>query len=225
VLFVGNSYFYYNNSLHNKVLGLAKAADKANAGKYQFKSATISAAYLSQHDVYSYLKPGALGYKKPFDVVILQGNSSEQTSKAKREEFAKTVKAYDSMIRATGAKTALLMTWAYTQKHPNYDPKMMDMNRDGYTEAGNAVDALVIPAGLAFQEAYRRRPDIKLQQDYDGHHPTFYGSYLAACTVYASLYGKSPVGLDFDDNGMVDKDMAMFLQTVAWDTVKSFYGK
>jgi len=225
ILFVGNSYFYYNNSLHNKVLALAKEADPQNANQYQYKSVTISGAYLAHHDVASYMKKGAFGYKKPFDVVILQGNSSEQMTKEKREAFLKTVKEYDALIRATGAKTVLFMTWAYTPKNPEYNPNMTEMNREGYTEAGNAINALVIPVGIAFEEAYKRRPGIKLQKEYDGSHPDVYGSYLAACVVYTSLYGKSPVGLTYDDYGTVDKETAHFLQTVAWDTVQKYYGR
>ncbi len=222
ILFVGNSYFYYNNSLHNKVLALAKEADPKNANQYQYKSVTISGAFLSHHDIASYMKKGAFGYRKPFDVVILQGNSSELLTKEKKEAFIKTVKEYDAMIRATGARTVLFMTWAYTPKHPEYNPKMTELNRDGYTEAGNSIGALVIPVGLAFEEAYKRRPDIKLQKDYDGSHPDVYGSYLAACVTFAALYGKSPIGMAYDDYGTVDKETAHFLQTVAWDTVQKY---
>src|SRR5437868_1864878 len=49
VLFVGNSYFYYNNSLHNHVLNLLRSADPASS--FNATSATISDAPLSQHNV------------------------------------------------------------------------------------------------------------------------------------------------------------------------------
>jgi hypothetical protein len=42
---------------------------------------------------------------------------------------------------------------------------------DMYLSVGNEVGAFVIPVGLAFEEAYRQRPDIKLHKDYDGSHP------------------------------------------------------
>lgn len=87
--------------MHNKVLALAKEADPQHAKQYQYKSVTISGAYLSHHDIASYMKKGAFGYKEPFDVVILQVNSSEQLTKEKREAFIKTVKEYDAIIRAT----------------------------------------------------------------------------------------------------------------------------
>jgi len=224
ILFVGNSYFYYNDSLHNQVLRLARAADPENSKAYKFRSATISGAYLKYHPVQSYLKPGALGYDKPFDVVILQGHSAAQTSPEKHDDFVKTVKEYDKYIKESGAKTALYMTQAYTKKHKQYDPDMTEKNRKGYLDAGNQVGALVIPVGLAFQAAYEKQPGIILQKEYDGSHPDKIGTYLAACVVFASLYGQSPVGNTYHMLEPIDADTAMFLQTVAWDTVKSFYG-
>ena len=43
--------------------------------------------------------------------------------------------------------------------------------------------------------------------------------------TYAALYGKSPVGNPYDYYGKIDKDSAAFLQQVAEDTVRTFYGR
>ena len=48
---------------------------------------------------------------------------------------------------------------------------------------------------------------------------------VALFAVSASVYGKSPVGNSYDYYGRIDKDMATFLQQVAFDTVKKFNGK
>ena len=37
VLFIGNSYLYYGDSLHNHVVRMAKAADKENEKAYSYK--------------------------------------------------------------------------------------------------------------------------------------------------------------------------------------------
>ena len=224
VLFVGNSYLYYGDSMHNHVVRLAKDADKENAKEYKYKSATISGSYLWHHNIESHLKPNALGLKKPFDVVILQGHSTAQTTPEKHQNFASKAKEFNEAITKTGAKTALLMTWAYTDKHKKYNPDMLEMNRTGYLDAGNQIDALVIPVGLAFDAAYKKKPGIVLQKHYDGSHPDLIGTYLAACVVYASIYEKSPVGNSYNYFGAIEPEMATFLQTVAWETVTSFYG-
>lgn len=224
VLFIGNSYLYYGDSLHNHVVRMAKAADKENVKLYKYKSATISGSYLWHHNLDNHLKPGALGLDKPFDVVILQGHSTAQTTPEKRAKFLETAEGFDKQIKATGARTALFMTWAYTEEHKKYNPEMLDLNKAGYTEAGNKLQALVIPAGLAFAEAKKRNPELSLQKHYDGSHPNLLGTYLAACVTYASLYEKSPVGNSYDYYGAIDKKTAEFLQQVAWDTVVTYYG-
>ncbi len=59
--------------------------------------------------------------------------------------------------------------------------------------------------------------------DYDGYHTTVAGQYLSAAVVFASVYGRSPVGNSYDYFGALDKDTAAFLQKVAYDTVQKFY--
>ena len=45
--------------------------------------------------------------------------------------------------------------------------------------------------------------------------------YLAACTVYASLFQKSPVGLPYTAG--LDVATARFLPEVAWGTVQEYF--
>ncbi|MBX9812548.1 MAG: SGNH/GDSL hydrolase family protein [Burkholderiales bacterium] len=224
ILFVGNSYLYYNDSLHNHVRRLAIAADPAMEKALQYKSATIGGAPLAHHDVKGLLVPGRLGIKQPFDVVILQGSSGAALSEARSASFREKVIEFNAEIVKTGAKTALYMTHAYVKPNKDASPDMIRKIEDLYVTTGDEVGAYVIPVGLAFEEAYRQRPDIQLHKSYDGSHPDLIGTYLAACVVYASLYGKSPVGNPYDYYGKVDKETAAFLQRVADETVRRFYG-
>ena len=117
------------------------------------------------------------------------------------------------------------MTHAYVKPHKRFDPSMTRTLENHYVEAGNANGALVIPVGLAFEEAYKRKPDMNLHKSFDGSHPNFLGTFLAANVVYASLYGRSPVGNDYDYFGKITKEDAAFLQQVAQDTVTKFFGR
>ena len=225
ILFVGNSYLYYNDSMHNHVRRIAIAAEPAIEKSLQYKSATIGGAPLAHHDVKGLLAPGRLGMKQPYDVVILQGNSGAALSEARSKSFREKVVEFHAEIARTGAKTALYMTHAYVAPNKDASPDMMRKTEAMYVAAGKEVGALVIPVGLAFEEAYRQRPDIVLHKTYDGSHPDLIGTYLAASVVYASLYGKSPVGNTYDYYGKVDKDTAAFLQRVAEQTVKRFFGR
>ncbi len=224
ILFVGNSYFYYNDSLHNHLRRMVDAAGIATEKQLHYKSATIGGAPLSEHDVKGLLVPGRLG-KKPFEIVILQGNSGAALSEARRKSFHDKVVEFNADIVKAGAKTALYMTHAYVTPNKNASPDMIRKVEDMYVSVGNEAGAYVIPVGLAFEEAYRQRPGIVLHKTYDGSHPDLIGTYLAACVVYASLYGKSPVGNTYDYYGKVDKDTAAFLQRVAEQTVRRFFGR
>lgn len=225
ILFVGNSYFYYNDSIHNHLRRMVDAGGIATEKELQYKIVTIGGAPLAHHDVASYLAPGKLGMKAPYDVVILQGNSGAALTEARAKSFRDKVVEFNGEIAKTGAKTALYMTHAYVKPNKDASPEMMRKVESMYVAAGNEISALVIPVGLAFEEAYRQKPDLQLHKTYDGSHPDLIGTYLAACVVYASLYGKSPVGNGYDYFGKVDKETAAFLQRVAWETVTKFYAR
>jgi hypothetical protein len=89
-----------------------------------------------------------------------------------------------------------------------------------YARAGNEYNALVIPAGLAFAKSVMQRPALKLYES-DLRHPSLAGTYLAACTVYASLFQKSPVGLPYTAG--LEVATARFLQEIAWGTVQEYF--
>jgi len=225
VLFVGNSYFYYNGSLHFHARRVALAADPAWAKPFIYKSATIAAAPLAHHNIEHLITPGNLGVREPFDMVILQGNSTDALSEKNHALFREKAIEFNKLITGRGAMTALYMPPAHVKPSKQAGPDMMRKTEDMYVSVGNEIGALVIPTGLAFEEAYRRRPDIKLHQDYDGSHPTLLGTLLGAYTVYATLYGKSPVGNGYNFHQLIAAEDAAFLQQVADDTVKKLFGR
>lgn len=223
ILFVGNSYLYYGDSVHNHVVRMARAAYPGE--RFSYKLATIGGAYLDHHNLDSHLEPGKLGLDNPFDVVILQGHSTAMTTDAKVARFNTALTEFDAAIRATGAETALFMTMAYTEDHRNYDPEMFAKIDAGYTAAGNRVGALVLPVGLAFEMAYERRPEIVLHKTFDGSHPSLLGTYLIAATMYAALYDATAVGNSYDYFGAIPADDLAFLQQVAEDAVAAYYDR
>lgn len=225
VLFVGNSYLYYNDSMHNHVRRLALAANPATAKAFQYKSATIGGAPLNHHNMDHLTTPGNLGIKEPFELVIMHGNSTDAQADARSAAFRDKAVEFSKLIAERGGKVALYMTPAHIKPSKAAAPDMMRKTEDMYVRVGNEINALVIPSGLAFEEAYRQRPDMKLHQDYDGSHPTMLGTYLAACTIYASVYNKPCSGNSYDYYGKVGKEDAAFLQKVADETVKKFYGR
>ena len=117
------------------------------------------------------------------------------------------------------------MTHAYVEPHELYDPDMTDKVRQTYVRVGNELGALLIPVGLAFDRAYERRPGIVLHKSFDGTHPSLLGTYLAACVVYQSVYGRSVEAAGYDYFGTVDEDEAVFFRAIADETVRDFHAR
>jgi hypothetical protein len=163
--------------------------------------------------------------QQPFELVVLADGSAQPLSEPGRRESRRLIKDYAEIIRQRGGQVALYMTHVYVPPHANARPDNLRMTVDHYVAAGNEIKALVIPVGLAFDEAYRRRPGMSLHKDFDGTHPEWVGTYLAACVAYTTLYGKPSLGNPYDYFGKIGTDDAAFLQQVADDTVKRFFGR
>lgn len=224
VLFVGNSYLYYNDSLHNHLRRMVDAADPELGDALEYKSATIGGSNLLHHHVEWLTAPGQIGVEEPFEVVVLQDHSAAALSEAREADFRRGVAEHDATIRARGGRTVLYMTHAYAEEHRLADPDNIRRIEALYTEVGAQIGALVIPVGLAFEAALLRDPSLRLHNLQDHSHPSLLGTYLAAATVYASLYGRSPVGNSYDAWGAVDPAVARFLQEVAHETVEAYLG-
>ena len=230
-IFIGNSFFYRNNSMHSQVLGLERAADAEHAHHYRATSITISGGGLNWHDVDSYFRPNAVGsysfvgdneirfnkLDRLFDAAIMMDCSQCPIHPQLKELFTEYARKDADIVRSHGAKPVFFMSWAYADK-----PEMTEQLAEAYTTAGNANNALVIPAGLAFARARAKQPELNLYAP-DKRHPSPAGTYLAASTVYAVLTGKSPVGNSY--HASIDEKTANFLQKIAWETVQDYYGK
>ena len=229
ILWVGNSFFYYNNSMHNYLGRLVRATEPKMS--LRSSSVTISGSGFDWHDMESYFRPNGIGkysfvgdnevrfnkLDKLFDAVIMSDCSQCPIHPQLKSVFHEYAKKQSDIVRKHGAIPTFMMTWAYKDK-----PEMTQQLADAYTTAGNDNDALVIPAGLAFAKAIGKRPDLEFYQK-DKRHPTAIGTYLAAATAYASIYKKSPVGNSYTAD--IDAETAKFLQTVAWETAAEYFGK
>ena len=221
ILFIGNSYLYYGDSLHNHFKRMVEEYLVDYNGAASVKSATIGGARLKHHDVERLIKPKEISPIQKFDLIILQGGSSETLTEENRKEFAYYAKKHVKSIQLSGSKAALYMTHAFVKPHKDFEVNQIKLINDIYTEVGKDNNALVIPVGIAFDIAYNEFPQIKLHHD-DGTHPNLKGTYLAACTVFASVYRKSPIGLDYDYYGAISENDKILLQQIA-DKATSIY--
>jgi hypothetical protein len=227
-IFIGNSFFYYNNSLHGHFTQLLRAAEPDY--KMRATSVTISGSGADWHDVESYFRPNAIGtysfdannnvvfnkIDRLFDIAIMMDCSQCPLHPQLKSVFTEFSKKNSDIARKHGAVPVFFMSWAYADK-----PEMTAELAEAYTQAGNDNGAFVIPAGLAFAKSIARRPELNLYAA-DKRHPSLAGTYLAACTVYASLFKLSPVDLKYTAG--LDEATAKLLQTVAWETVQEYFG-
>lgn len=228
LLYVGNSFFYYNNSLHGHVNKLLSAAlPKPARDGYRSSSVTISGGHLRWHDVGAYLDSGigdsdvnennelvSNPAKEGFDAVLMMDCSRCPYDVATRPVFHEQVRAKSAVVRSKGARPLLFMSWAYSDM-----PEMIDTVAREYVRAGQENRLQVVPAGLAFKSSLERRPEIALHIA-DRRHPTLAGTYLAACVVLASVYGIDPVRNSYVAG--LNRADAEFLQDVASKVVRDF---
>lgn len=223
ILFVGNSYLYYNDSLHNHFRRMVEEAFPSRIDNLEFKSATIGGSKLSHHNIDHLLNHKNLSVTKPFDLVVLQGGSGEVLSKKSRNEFAKQSRKLIKKIRKVGSEPALYMIHAYGKSHKKYDPNMINKVIKTYEASGMKNNVLVLPVGIAFEKAYKLDKTIELHKFFDGSHPDILGTYLAASVLYASIYKKDPTLIDYDYFGAINDKDREFLQKVAKSTVEEYY--
>ncbi len=194
------------------VQSLANAARPGHRRLLRIGMEAVGGAHLPNHAANPDL-PLADGW----DVVVVQGYSDEPIAPTKGEAFRMALELLNARILCAGSQTALFMTWAYKNQ-----PAMTAELASAYLVAGQSINAQVVPAGLAFAAALRDRPLLALYVEEDAKHPSPVGTYLAACTFYAALYGRSPVGAGFILPDM-PHETALFLQETAWQTVRQYY--
>ncbi len=202
VLFIGNSFTSYNGGLDTLLAGLAPTCTTASFDQGGF---TLEEHWNDAAELHSI----ATGH---WDYVVLQDQS--QSPVVNVAEFRRYTLLFDHAIARSGAKTVLLMTW---NRPDSAAEGVTTANLSAaYRAAGAALGARVAPAGEAFANALLERPDIVLNNA-DGH-PTALGSYLAACVVYQTIFGRSTVGITY--SGPVGSaEQRTFLQKVAAESL------
>jgi len=214
VLFIGNSYTYYN-AMPQTFADLMRAGGHGVAvGMVAVGGATL-ARHLAERRALDAVDRGG------WDYVVLQEQSVLPSLASQREaEMYPAVRQFDEHIRRAGAHTVLFLTWGRRDGLPERGfPTMAAMQAQldaGYGQIAREIGATIAPVGTAWQKALARDPALKLWA-HDGSHPSAEGSYLAACVFYATLSHQSPEGLPCRA-GLSDAH-ARLLQRIAAETV------
>lgn len=225
VLFLGNSYTYVND-LPKIIEDIATNENKV----FKHASVTPGGCTLFQH-VESQTSLSKIRQGN-WDFVILQEQSQLPVIDYYRHNTLKpSYKAlYDSiMLYNPNAKVVGYMTWGRRyggQQCVNFGEglycsadfvdfnHMQDTLTAAYCENAYATNSYVAPVGEAWKAALATDPSLVLHSN-DNSHPSYDGSYLAACVFYSVFWNKTPIGIYHDKQ--IDEAKAELLQTIAND--------
>lgn len=214
ILFVGNSYLYYNDSVHNHVERML--IEHYDDEDIITKSATIGGSRLNNHNIEHLLDYTNLQLDRQIDLLIMQGGSKEVTTSELRSIFTNTAVNYSKKAQKIGIETALYMTHAYLDNDPRYEPNLIEKIKLAYYDAGKKSNSKVAPVGIAYEMAYKERPEIILHHP-DGTHPGLLGTYLGSYVVFSMITNSSPEGLKYNYLDQISDDDLVFLQKIAWN--------
>jgi PKD repeat protein len=214
VLFIGNSYTAAND-LPGSFVALS-----ASLGKTVLVDSKVNGGYTFQmhgSDPITHSKIQA----KPWDYVVLQGQSQEPsfpTAQVNSQTLPYAESLADSVYANNFCSQALFfMTWGRENGDLQWDSintfdKMNLRLRNAYLRFSDSVQGSVAPVGVAWKYVRDNHPSIALYSG-DGSHPSVAGTYLSACTFYASVFRESPVGASFTMG--LDAQVASDLQNAA----------
>ena len=145
-----------------------------------------------------------------WDYVILQEHSQMPTIPFYRDNY--TFPAADSLnaiIQQSNncAHTVFFMTWgrkyggqqcinSYCSPVFTDYFHMQDSLETAYMYMTLSNQAMCAPVGISWSNSIANGDPIELF-DTDATHPSLAGSYLAACTFYAAIFQKSPLGINY----------------------------
>ncbi len=204
VLFVGNSYTYYND-LPGMVESIAASTGKSITTTMIAPGAqSFSGHYWNEGNGLSYIMQGG------WDVVILQ----EQSETPAVPDY--NIDLYCYMYARYLVDTAydfnpfvepmFFRTWGYRDgsswlalDNPvagTYEG-MDSIIAARYMIMKEMCDASVSPVGRVWRYLYANNPNMGLHGS-DGSHPSVAGTYAAACSFYTMLFEDSPLNITYD---------------------------
>ncbi len=206
ILFIGNSHTDRHGGMDWLVGNLVAAEDPDRPYHAERQTASgVTLAYHYENGAIERIEQG------DWDVVVLQEYLPGSPTRTD-EPFLEYAALLDAAVQGSGARTVFYMTW------PQGRGDWADL--DDFVAAHRRVEAelgaRVAPVGVAMARAQAERPDLALL-DPDLVHASWEGAYLAAAVIYATVFERSPEGLDYTFG--VDEEDAAFLQRIAWQTV------
>ncbi len=195
ILFIGNSFSYYH-SLPKLIAHFARVSGCGNLvvdGIFR-GGATLKMLWDDSRKLKKLRS-------KTWDYVVLQergrlgGTAKDGVVHVGRPRvFFSYATRFDKAIKKINAKTILYCPPAFLGIGLPGDAKKLNA---AYAALARKLRAFMIPSGVAFALAAKKRPEMNLYEP-DGHHPNPLGTYLIASLFYRRLFHKKASHLPFE---------------------------
>jgi hypothetical protein len=218
VLFIGNSYTFFNN-----LPQIVSIMTEDGNTKLVTRKSVAGGASLSDHwQGGKGLKTLALIRDGNFDIVVLQESSMGPVTEP--DTMMKYTKLFCDLIRKNKAKPYLFVTWARKDS-----PQNQEIIDSVYAATALASGAELAAVGRAWANAMQQKPGMDLY-DTDKSHPNDLGTFLSACVLVETILHQLPYKLplyyyttDEDRESLllmhIDEQDAAFCRKVAVETV------
>jgi len=216
VLFIGSSYFSYND-LTTLFINLANTS-----GKKVFIGDQITKGYLADHASSSSTEE--IINEKDWDYVILQGVGSltAYPDYYTHHPVFPALETLQNKISANCESTKMVfcMPWAFEDGMTwvlGWTDTYTDMQLKIYNKTlqwADSLDFVISPVGWAWNTVLSEKNfPLHYLHIRDWNHPSLKGSYLMACAIYSTIYKESTEDLSY--YGGLTKGDAEYFQEVA----------
>lgn len=194
VLFIGNSFTFMNN-MPFMFRDIAQAQGKKIYVDTVVEGGKNFSYHASSKETYTMIN------SRKWDYVIIQGHSNELAqpeSVIDKNSLPFARQIVDSIHKNSACtQVVLYMTWGYKNGNAKWSEiaayaPMQERITNQYLRFADLLDARVSPVGAVWKSIRSNYPAVNLYHP-DNTHPSLNGSYVSACTFYASIFGESPL--------------------------------
>lgn len=193
ILFIGNSFTYYNEM--PEILNSLSAAACADIHAERLTYGGYYLTWYTDPENPHGNEAVPLIESRHFDHIVLQEQSAAPA--IENEVFSEGVSKLMPHIKASGARPVFYKTWAYGRESAKLSDigmgyeEMLFRLTAAYDAEAEKYGAGAVPVGGRFFRLMEDHPVLDLYKE-DAYHPNLCGSYLAACLFFKYFTGQNP---------------------------------
>ncbi len=196
ILFIGNSYTYFNDMPNVQFPKIAQACGVPAETEMIVHGDWYLDRFANPEDEMGREVRRAFSENR-YDFVVLQEYSVIPACDPAR--FFDGARDLCALARENGAKVLFYSTWARKDGHETYGitnwthETMTYRLAASYRAIADELSADAAYAGLAFRNVYVNHPELELYNVNDLNHPSEKGSLLAAMVLFEKITGKTDI--------------------------------